>query len=109
MLHEVLADMKTFLFFILMLAALSEYELFKNLTLFIVYFIFYLKTLKIFSGTSLVDEETLMTSSSCEVTTPRPRYIFDTRPLVNYMIDYVKKNWKKFVVYPMTPTTTTAK
>ena len=86
---------------------LSEYELFKNLTLFIVYFIFYLETFQIFSGASLVSEETLMMSSSYEVTTPRPRYTFDTRPLVNYMIDYVKKNWEKFVVYPMTITTTT--
>ena len=59
-----------------------------------------------FSGTPLVAEETLMMSSNYEVTTPRPCYIFDTQPLVNYMIDYVKNNWRKFVVCPMTPTTT---
>ena len=43
-----------------------------------------------------------MTSSSYEATTPRPRYIFDTRPLANYMIDYVKKNnWRKFLKFKL--------
>ena len=59
-------------------------------------------TFKIFIGTPLVTEET-------ETTTPRPCYIFDTQPLVNYMIEYVKNNWQKFVVYPTTTSTTTAK
>ena len=49
-----------------------------------------------------VTEETL-------TTTPRSCYIFDTRPLVDYMIEYVKNNWQKFVVYPTTISTTTAK
>ena len=77
------------------------------LKILIAYFIFVLlKNIKIFSTTPLVTEETL-------TTTIRPHYIFDTRPLVEYIMEYVKKNWQKFVIYltiyPTTVFTTTAK
>ena len=70
------------------------------------YFIFVLlKNIKIFSAAPLVTE-TL-------TTTIRSRYIFDTRPLVEYITEYVKNNWQKFVIYltiyPTTVSTTTAK
>ena len=73
----------------------------------IAYFIFVLlKNIKIFSATPLVTEETLTTMI-------RPRYIFDTQPLVKYIMEYVKNNWQKFVIYltiyPTTISTTTAK
>ena len=59
-----------------------------------------------FSATPLVTEETL-------TTTIRPHYIFDTRPLVKYIMEYVKNNWQKFVIYltiyPTTISMTTAK
>ena len=77
------------------------------LKILIAYFIFVLlkKIFLIFSATPLVTEETL--------TTIRPRYIFDTRPLVEYITEYVKNNWQKFVIfptiYPTTVSTTTAK
>ena len=76
------------------------------LKILIAYFIFVLlKNIKIFSTAPLVTEETL--------TTIRPHYIFDTRPLVEYIMEYVKNNWQKFVIfltiYPTTVSTTTAK
>ena len=77
------------------------------LKLLIAYFIFVLlKNIKIFSAAPLVTEETLTTMI-------RPHYIFDTQPLVKYIMENVKNNWQKFVIYPtIYPTTismTTAK
>ena len=77
------------------------------LKILIAYFIFVLlKKIKIFSAAPLVSEETL-------TTTIRPHHIFDTRPLVEYITEYVKNNWQQFVIYPtIYPTTvsmTTAK
>ena len=60
------------------------------LKILIAYFIFLLKNIKIFSATPLVTEETL-------TTTIRPHYIFDTQPLVKYIMEYVKNSWQKFV------------
>ena len=70
------------------------------LKILIAYFIFVLlKNILIFSAAPLVTEETL-------TPTIRPHYIFDTRLLVEYIMEYVKNNWQKFVIYPTTVTTT---
>ena len=73
------------------------------LKILITYFIFVLlENIKIFSAAPLVTEETLTTMI-------RPHFIFDTRPLVEYITEYVKNNWQKFVIYPTTVSMTTAK
>ena len=79
---------------------LSEYELFKNS-----YCLFHFcctkkninnKLIFFFSAAPLVVEE--MSTSN------RPHYIFDTKPLIEYITQYIKDNWQKFVIL----TTTTA-
>ena len=72
------------------------------LKILIAYFTFVLlknnKLLNFFSAAPLVMEE--MSTSN------RPHYIFDTRPLVEYITQYIKNNWQKFVIVPTNNLTT---
>ena len=69
----------------------------KKFLLLISFFCFTKKILKNFSATPLVME--MLTSN-------RPHYIFDTRPLIEYLTQYIKDNWQKFIILPTNNPTT---
>ena len=72
-----------------------QYELFKNsYCLFHFCFTKKIYLLNFFSAAPLVMEETS--------TSNRPHYIFDTKPLIEYITQYIKNNWQKFVILPTT-------